>query len=130
MGIGNNSAFVISIHFYNDHSILSLIWVFMLQYVPEKFLRRNLLSNDEKIGTCVLEVSDGRKWGPVKCRDYKTCGKLYGCNWKKFRDDNQLGVGDVCVLELMNAKKKLLKVTINRACDTATKEPERDCRNV
>ncbi|KAL4568666.1 hypothetical protein LXL04_024281 [Taraxacum kok-saghyz] len=99
-------------------------------YVPEKFLRQNLLSNDEKSVTCVLEVSDGRKWGPVKCRDYKTCGKLYGCNWKKFRDDNQLGVGDVCVLELMNAKKKLLKVTINRACDTATKEPERDCRKV
>ncbi|CAI9276852.1 unnamed protein product [Lactuca saligna] len=85
-------------------------------YVPIRFLKRYLLSNDEMSVNCVLEVSDGRKWGPIKCRDYKTCGKLYGPNWKKFREDNQLGVGDVCVLELMNEMKKVLKVTIFGGC--------------
>lgn len=85
-------------------------------YVPLSFLKRHLLSNDEKSVNCVLEVSDGRKWCSVKCRDYNTCGKLYGKSWKKFQDDNRLGVGDVCVVELINVRKKVLKVTIIRAC--------------
>lgn len=115
----NYSTFGISIPIFNDHFILSFdlgIFVFVLQYVPIRFLKRYLLSNNEMSVNCVLEVSDGRKWGPIKCRDYKTCGKLYGPNWKKFREDNQLGVGDVCVLELMNEMKKVLKVTIFGGC--------------
>ncbi|CAH1413278.1 unnamed protein product [Lactuca virosa] len=85
-------------------------------YVPITFLRRYLLSNDEISVNCVLEVSDGRKWGPIICTDYKTCGRLSGPNWKKFREDNQLGLGDVCVLELMNEMEKVLKVTIFGSC--------------
>ncbi|KAI3503137.1 hypothetical protein L1887_31573 [Cichorium endivia] len=84
-------------------------------YVPKAFLRRYLLSDGEKFVNCVLEVSNGGKWGPIKCRDCETCGKLFGGNWKKFRDENHLDVGDVCVLELMNETNKVLKVTIFRA---------------
>ncbi|KAI3503148.1 hypothetical protein L1887_31584 [Cichorium endivia] len=84
-------------------------------YAPVPFMRRYLLNGDEKCVSCVLQVSDGEICGPVMCRDYNTYGKLCGDNWRKFYDENNLGAGDVCVFELINEMKKVLKVTIFRA---------------
>ncbi|KAI3503146.1 hypothetical protein L1887_31582 [Cichorium endivia] len=83
-------------------------------YAPVPFMRRYLLNGDEKCVSCVLQVSDGGICGPVECRDHNTYGKLCGDNWRKFYDENNLRVGDVCVFELMNEMKKVLKVTIFR----------------
>ncbi|KAK9064313.1 hypothetical protein SSX86_015693 [Deinandra increscens subsp. villosa] len=83
-------------------------------YAPVPFCRRYLIDN-QKDGSCVLQMSGGRKWGPVNCRVYKTYGRLCGANWKKFSDENHLGVGDVCVFRLINDVKKVMKVTIYRA---------------
>ncbi|KAL4568660.1 hypothetical protein LXL04_024275 [Taraxacum kok-saghyz] len=85
-------------------------------YIPLPFVRRYLLCGDEKCVDCALQLPDGRLWSPVKCRDYNNYGKLYGGNWNRFRDENHVGVGDVCVVELINEMEKVLKVTIFRAC--------------
>ncbi|KAI3699638.1 hypothetical protein L2E82_44062 [Cichorium intybus] len=84
-------------------------------YAPVPFMRRYLLNDDDKCVDCVLQVSDGEILGPVTCRDHNTYGKLCGDNWRKFCDQNNLSVGDVCVFELINEMKKVLKVAIFRA---------------
>ncbi|KAJ9564098.1 hypothetical protein OSB04_000064 [Centaurea solstitialis] len=73
--------------------------------VPLDFMRRYLTCDKDHV-TCVLEMSNGRKWGPIECRNYKTFGKLYGDNLKKFYDDNHVGVGDVCVFQLIDEIEK------------------------
>ena len=85
----------------------------MLQIVPLDFMRRYLKHDKDRVN-CVLEMSNGENWGPIECRNYKTYGKLHGANLKKFRDDNHVGVGDVCVFELINEIENVLKVTIFR----------------
>ncbi|PWA64545.1 DNA-binding pseudobarrel domain-containing protein [Artemisia annua] len=61
-------------------------------------------------------MSNGRKWGPIKCKAYNkyNYGRMYGDNLKKFRDENRLVVGDACVFELINEVEHVLKVTIFR----------------
>ncbi|PWA91067.1 hypothetical protein CTI12_AA094090 [Artemisia annua] len=82
-------------------------------HVPMWFLRRFMSSNEECVN-CVLEMANGRKWGPIKCKAYNKYGygRMYGDNLKKFRDENRLVVGDACVFELINEVKHVLKVTI------------------
>ncbi|KAJ9564418.1 hypothetical protein OSB04_000384 [Centaurea solstitialis] len=89
---------------------IQVVWVI----VPLDFMRRYLTCDKDHV-TCVLEMSNGRKWGPIECRNYKTFGKLYGDNLKKFYDDNHVGVGNVCVFQLIDEIEKVLKVTISRA---------------
>lgn len=60
-------------------------------------------------------MSDGRNWGPVKCKAYENYGKMYGENWEKFSNENHLCVGDVCLFEPTNEIEKVLGVTIIRA---------------
>ncbi|PWA54136.1 DNA-binding pseudobarrel domain-containing protein [Artemisia annua] len=46
---------------------------------------------------CGVLLSNGRKWGTIKCKGYKSYAKMCVNNWKKFLDENHLVVGDVCV---------------------------------
>lgn len=86
----------------------------MLQYVPVKFCRRYLTGYNKR-AKCVLETSHGGRWGEVDCMVFEYFGKLCGQNWKKFSDENRLGVGDVCEFELISAVEKVMKVTISKA---------------
>ncbi|KAD3640940.1 hypothetical protein R6Q59_003577 [Mikania micrantha] len=86
-----------------------------IAYAPVRFCRR-YLRGDQKLAICVLQMSGGRKWGPVNCRIYKNYANLCGENWKKFSEENHLGVGDVCLFELINELENVMEVTISRAC--------------
>ena len=74
----------------------------MSQHVPKWFLQTYMSSNE--CVNCVLEVTDGRKWSPVKCRSYNNYryGRMYGDKLKTFCGENHLFVGDVCIFELMS----------------------------
>ncbi|KAI3813332.1 hypothetical protein L1987_18052 [Smallanthus sonchifolius] len=84
-------------------------------YAPVGFCRRYLVG-DRKVGSCVLRMSNGGRWGPVNCRVFETYARLCGKSWRKFSDENRLCVGDVCVFELINDVEKVMNVTISRAC--------------
>ncbi|KAF5779383.1 putative transcription factor B3-Domain family [Helianthus annuus] len=85
-------------------------------YVPVRFYRR-CLGGYKKNVRCVLQMAQGGSWGGVNCRVVnKSRAGLYGQNWKKFSDENHLGLGDVCVFELINDVENVMKVTISRAC--------------
>ncbi|KAI3503149.1 hypothetical protein L1887_31585 [Cichorium endivia] len=49
------------------YSVIIKASCFDCVYAPVPFMRRYLLSGDEKCVDCVLLVSDGGIWGPVKC---------------------------------------------------------------
>ncbi|KAI3713072.1 hypothetical protein L1987_71643 [Smallanthus sonchifolius] len=84
-------------------------------YAPVRFCRRYLVGY-RKVGSCVLRMSNGGRWGPVNCRVFETYARLCGESWTKFSDENRLCVGDVCVFELVNDVEKVMNVTISRAC--------------
>lgn len=59
-----------------------------------------------------LQVA-GTSW-KANC-DMKGNGCRLSSGWDRFAKDNSLTAGDVCVFELIDASKKLLKVVIFRA---------------
>ncbi|XP_055961897.1 uncharacterized protein LOC130015561 [Mercurialis annua] len=63
-----------------------------------------------------LQTSEGRKWS-VRLRKQVSEGKYnrfrLGNGWGDFRDENNLNIGDVCAIEIIN--DNLWKVTIFRA---------------
>lgn len=63
----------------------------------------------------ILQVTDGGTW-PAKWTLSSTNAKL-SVGWNAFARDNHLAVGDVCVFELINRTKKLLKAVIFRVTD-------------
>ncbi|MFS8033411.1 putative transcription factor B3-Domain family [Helianthus anomalus] len=111
--------------FRSSHSVFCFLFFFffffcvcvcVLQYVPVRFYRR-CLGGYKKNVRCVLQMAQGGSWGGVNCRVVnKSRAGLYGQNWKKFSDENHLGLGDVCVFELINDVENVMKVTISRAC--------------
>ncbi|XP_037493209.1 B3 domain-containing transcription factor VRN1-like [Jatropha curcas] len=76
-------------------------------------------------GKVILEDGNGRVWSARHVRRGKKASIDNG--WRKFSEDNELEVGDVCVFELVNAAKTKLKVTIFRHNkDTDRKTPVGD----
>ena len=62
----------------------------------------------------VLIIRLGRRTWLVKFRVESNRVKV-GLGWQQFAEDNALAVGDVCVFELVEPSKKLLRVTIFKA---------------
>ncbi|KAJ4838356.1 hypothetical protein Tsubulata_019996 [Turnera subulata] len=81
-------------------------------WVPSGFAREHFA---QKSGDIILSLADtGRTW-PAKyhlCIERgKTHVKFFG-GWREFVEDNNLGVGDVCVFELINETDMMFQVVI------------------
>ncbi|XP_042517269.1 uncharacterized protein LOC122091409 isoform X2 [Macadamia integrifolia] len=63
------------------------------------------------VETITLQDSDGRKW-PVKFCSLKDGGRRFGAGWAAFVKANNIEEGDVCVLEHLEKKGTVLKVSI------------------
>lgn len=84
------------------------------QCLPSSFITKCL---KEKVGDVTLCTLDGKTW-PAKYCCYLTNNKYtkaaLHCGWTAFMQDNKLELGDVCVFELIEQTKILLKVIIYR----------------
>ncbi|KAK2966550.1 hypothetical protein RJ640_014519 [Escallonia rubra] len=80
--------------------------------IPKNFMQEYLTKKLSDVDV-TLQLSDGRTC-LVKCTISAHNAK-FGTGWKQFATDNNLAVGDVCVFELINDIKKVLKVVIFRA---------------
>ncbi|KAK6258455.1 hypothetical protein SCA6_012929 [Theobroma cacao] len=82
--------------------------------LPSSFITKCL---KEKVGDVTLCTLDGKTW-PAKYCCYLTNNKYtkaaLHCGWTAFMQDNKLELGDVCVFELIEQTKILLKVIIYR----------------
>ncbi|CAK7325831.1 unnamed protein product [Dovyalis caffra] len=79
-------------------------------YVPLEFAQRHMIDAPRCIK---LQVSDGREW-PIQI-NRNQCRYLHiSKGWYEFSKENNLKKGDVCVFELINKKKFVLKVEIFR----------------
>lgn len=84
------------------------------QYLPACFAQKHLCGVS---GFIKLQLPDGRQWS-VRCRYGGGKAKL-SQGWYEFTLENNLGEGDVCVLEMLNAKDLILKVTIFRVLESS-----------
>ncbi|KAF8015893.1 hypothetical protein BT93_H1442 [Corymbia citriodora subsp. variegata] len=76
--------------------------------LPASFIGMHLKGDSRDI---TLQVSDG-KWR-VRCLLFDGKGKI-SRGWREFVADNKLGIGDVCIFELVQREDIVLKVTIFR----------------
>ncbi|KAJ6892028.1 B3 domain-containing transcription factor VRN1-like [Populus alba x Populus x berolinensis] len=79
-------------------------------YVPLEFTQRHM-SNAPR---CIkLQVSDGREW-PIQINRNRCRYLSISKGWNEFSQENNLKEGDVCVFELINKEKFVLKVAFFR----------------
>lgn len=81
-----------------------------MQYVPLEFAQRHLSDAPRCIK---LQVSDGREW-PIQINRNQCRYLSISKGWNEFSQENNLKEGDVCVFELINKEKFVLKVAIFR----------------
>ncbi|KAK3001783.1 hypothetical protein RJ639_022503 [Escallonia herrerae] len=93
-------------------SLLTSIFDLVLQSIPINFMREYLTKKLSNVDA-TLQVSD-RRGCLVKCTISANNAK-FSTGWKQFATDNNLAVGDVCLFELIDDIKKVLKVVIFRA---------------
>ncbi|XP_061973624.1 B3 domain-containing transcription factor VRN1-like [Populus nigra] len=79
-------------------------------YVPLEFAQRHLSDAPRCIK---LQVSDGREW-PIQINRNQCRYLSISKGWNEFSQENNLMEGDVCVFELINKEKFVLKVAIFR----------------
>ena len=91
-------------------------WIFhshLFQNIASNFAKEYLRKRNNDIIRC---VSNGATW-TVKFQFWKSETRTrakFGVGWKAFVQDNNLKVGDVCVLELINNIEVAFKVAIFR----------------
>ncbi|GMI68861.1 REPRODUCTIVE MERISTEM 39, REDUCED VERNALIZATION RESPONSE 1 [Hibiscus trionum] len=88
--------------------------------MPSDFAREFLTMQKCYVTLC---NSAGKTW-PAKYRrnaDSKTLQPVLYCGWQAFVEDNHLGVGDMCVFELIKHPEILMKVTIYHVVENASK---------
>ncbi|XP_065871967.1 B3 domain-containing transcription factor VRN1-like [Euphorbia lathyris] len=89
--------------------------------IPSSFARKYLRKN----GDAILNVLDGRTWS-IKYFSYINCGseitRIKNSGWKKFAEDNGLGVGDVCIFELLlkYIDQTIFRVSISKHSNPCT----------
>lgn len=98
---------MVVLYYYQLH-----LQVLFLQYLPSCFAEKHLSGVS---GFIQLQLSDGRQW-PVRCL-YKGGRAKFSQGWYEFTLENNLGEGDVCVFEMVNARELILKVTAFRVLD-------------
>lgn len=71
-------------------------------------------------GAVTLRVFDGRTWSvEMKCEKATRPKLRFQYGWTEFVRGNNLEVGDVCVLVLIDDTKLVFEVVIFRATETA-----------
>ncbi|KAJ7949817.1 B3 domain-containing transcription factor VRN1-like [Quillaja saponaria] len=77
-------------------------------YVPAAFSVKYLKRHE----SIKVENSKGNQWDVFHRPGYKNCGKELTSGWSTFYEDNNLKEGDVCIFELIERKKTVLRVTV------------------
>ncbi|KAL5547268.1 hypothetical protein UlMin_006955 [Ulmus minor] len=97
-------------------------------HMPYKFAKTYINKNESEI---ILRVSNGGSWSV----HYITRERPFGspvaelCDgWKKFVQDNNLEVGDVCIFELINGNEISFRVSITQAAGGEHKKLSLVCR--
>ncbi|GKV21239.1 hypothetical protein SLEP1_g31236 [Rubroshorea leprosula] len=84
-----------------------------IMYLPSCFAEKHLSGVS---GFIKLQLPDGKQW-PVRCL-YKGGRAKFSQGWYEFTLENNMGEGDVCVFELLNAREFVLKVTVFRVMES------------
>lgn len=85
---------------------------YFVQTVPSGFLRGNSIKENGQI----VMLRFGDKSRPVKVLSYPRWSRVaLSGGWAVFAKDNTLQVGDICVVELIESDKVILKVSIFRS---------------
>lgn len=79
-----------------------------LQYLSNEFLKTFSGCHGKFLK---LKVK-GKSWN-VKVSNYPKSGRLYA-GWSQFKEGNKLEFGDICVFELIDEKKFVFEVSIER----------------
>lgn len=87
----------------------------VLQYLPSCFAEKHLEGVSGFIKLQISDGTDGKQW-PVRCL-YRTGRAKLSQGWFEFSLENNLGEGDVCVFELIEANEVVLKVTVFRVAE-------------
>ncbi|CAL1389328.1 unnamed protein product [Linum trigynum] len=104
----NPSVLIVMMKSHVSPGILSL---------PGKFARKYFPAESQGVTLCAYEGKKRRvgEWrADARWRSEKT-ETLYFRRWPGFRADNELVVGDVCLFELIDKKRKIFNVHILRA---------------
>ncbi|XP_038722169.1 B3 domain-containing transcription factor VRN1-like [Tripterygium wilfordii] len=101
--------------------------------IPQDFAGQQLQRQREHTDV-ILYVSDGTTWcdgrswsAEICCSPYLSRPKAPSLKgWRKFADDNDLKVGDLCVFEFIRGHKTWMKVSISKGVES-TCSPVTEC---
>ncbi|CAI0446925.1 unnamed protein product [Linum tenue] len=106
----NPSVLIVMMKSHVSPGILSL---------PGKFARKYFPAESQRVTLCAYEGKKRRvgEWRADASRRWRSEKQetLYFRRWGGFRADNELVVGDVCLFELIDKKRKIFNVHILRA---------------